>query len=81
MWYSNDMFIYMFEAEFVVLASLKSPVGFSSFCTVPAAFPMTFPNPTLSTTLSRFLFPFLLNPGSTGSSSLLGPVGVQSTCY
>ncbi len=27
MWYSNDMFRYMFKAEFVALASLKVPSG------------------------------------------------------
>ncbi len=29
MWYSNDMFNYMFKAEFVTLVSLKDPVGFA----------------------------------------------------
>ncbi len=27
MWYSNDMFHYMFQAEFVTLVSLKVPSG------------------------------------------------------
>ena len=27
MWYSNDMFYYMFKAEFVALVSLKVPSG------------------------------------------------------
>ena len=27
MWYSNDMFHYMFKAEFVMLVSLKVPSG------------------------------------------------------
>ncbi len=28
MWYSNDMFHYMFKAEFVTLVSLKVPSGY-----------------------------------------------------
>ncbi len=27
MWYSNDMFLYVFKAEFVALVSLKVPSG------------------------------------------------------
>ncbi len=30
MWYSNDMFHYMFKAEFVTLVSLKVPSGSSA---------------------------------------------------
>ncbi len=30
MWYSNDMFHYMFKAEFVTLVSLKVPSGYST---------------------------------------------------
>ncbi len=31
MWYSNDMFHYIFKAEFFTLVSLKSPVGLSAY--------------------------------------------------
>ncbi len=30
MWYSNDMFLYMFKVEFVALVSLKVPSGSSA---------------------------------------------------
>ena len=31
MWYSNDMFHYMFKAEFVILVSLKVPSGYFDY--------------------------------------------------
>ncbi len=31
MWYSNDIFYYMFKAEFVTLVSLKVPSGSNTY--------------------------------------------------
>ena len=48
MWYANDMFRYMFKAEFVTLVSFKSPVGEVEVQFCKAIFASTYGSKTLS---------------------------------